>query len=78
MFGDAIKDARLRRNMTQNDLGILVGRSKQAVSRLESSRGELTLTMMIKLATALKVSPVIFLPTRFRKSVQKEAAHDNA
>ena len=67
MVGDKIKECREKRNMTQEDLGLLVGRSKQVICRMEKSRGGISLDMIEKLSDALKVNPNIFLPKRYVK-----------
>ena len=67
MVGDKIKELREKRNMTQGDLGALVGRSKQVICRMEKSRGGISADMVVKLADALRVNPNIFLPKRYAK-----------
>lgn len=67
MFADVLRDTRKKRGLTQKDLGILVGRSKQVISRLESGSGGVSIEMTTKLAKALQVNPNIFLPKKYLK-----------
>lgn len=54
IVGKAIKQTRLERNMTQEDLGKLVGVQKAQISRLENNAGNVTMDTLIKVFTALK------------------------
>jgi len=70
MYGKALKEIRTKRGLTQEELGILVGKSKQAISRLEVEESHMSIDMAVKLARTLKVSPTIFLPSETRKTGQ--------
>lgn len=53
-IGHAIKQARLARNLTQAQLGSLVGVQKAQISKLENNAGNVTMDTLIKVFTALK------------------------
>jgi HTH-type transcriptional regulator/antitoxin HipB len=52
-IGDAIKKARKDRNMTQEELGILVGVKKAQISKLENSLTDARFETVIKVFKAL-------------------------
>ena len=54
VIGDLIKKAREERNLTQEELGKLIGVQKAQISKLESHTGNVTLTTVIKVFSALK------------------------
>src|SRR4051794_20412927 len=55
--GRAVREARLRRRMTQRALGAAVGISQAAVSRLECGQGGgLTLDLWQRIAIALRIA----------------------
>ncbi len=54
VLGKMIKTARLERNMTQEELGRLVGVQKAQISKLESSANSATIDTIIKVFRALK------------------------
>jgi HTH-type transcriptional regulator / antitoxin HipB len=54
VLGSMIKAARLERNMTQEELGHLVGVQKAQISKLESSANSATIDTIIKVFKALK------------------------
>ena len=49
-----IKEARLKRNLTQEQLGKLVGVQKAQISKLESNAKNVTLSTILKVFKALK------------------------
>ena len=53
LIGDAIKKARKDRNMTQAELGILVGVKKAQISKLENSLTDARFETIIKVFKAL-------------------------
>lgn len=55
LIGEAIKRARLEKNLTQEDLGKLVGVQKAQISRIENGKN-LTFSTVIKLFKAMGVS----------------------
>jgi transcriptional regulator with XRE-family HTH domain len=54
IIGELIKKARLERNLSQEQLGKLIGVQKAQISRLESRTGNVTLNTIIKVFNALK------------------------
>lgn len=55
LIGDAIKQARLKKNLTQEDLGKLVGVQKAQISRIENGKN-LTISTVIRLFKAMGIS----------------------
>lgn len=54
VLGKMIKTARLERNLTQEELGRLVGVQKAQISKLESSANSATIDTIIRVFKALK------------------------
>lgn len=54
LIGELIKKAREKQNLTQDELGKLIGVQKAQISRLENHTGNVTLTTVLKVFTALK------------------------
>ena len=54
LIGDAIKQTRKERNLTQGELGELVGVKKAQISRLEKHTSNVTMNTLLKVFTALK------------------------
>ena len=54
LIGKAIKQTRQERNLTQEELGKLVGVQKAQISRLENNAGNVTMETLLKVFTALK------------------------
>jgi len=54
LIGKAIKESRQERNLTQEQLGELVGVQKAQISRLESNASNVTIDTLMKVFTALK------------------------
>ena len=54
VLGKMIKAARLERNLTQEELGRLVGVQKAQISKLESSANSATIDTIIRVFRALK------------------------
>ena len=54
LLGYAIKQARQERNLTQGQLGELVGVQKAQISRLESNASNATMDTLLRVFTALK------------------------
>ncbi len=54
VLGKMIKAARQQRNLTQEELGKLVGVQKSQISKLESSANSATIDTVIKVFKALK------------------------
>ena len=56
-IGDNIKDARTKKNLTQEALGKLVGCSGVAIMRYEKGERKVSLELVESIAKALDVSP---------------------
>jgi len=54
LIGETIKRARKERNLTQSELGELVGVKKAQISRLEKGTSNVTIGTMLKMFDALK------------------------
>lgn len=54
LIGKAIKQTRQERNMTQEELGKLIGVQKAQISRLESNASNVTIDTLWRVFTALK------------------------
>ena len=54
LIGKAIKQTRQERNLTQEELGKLIGVQKAQISRLENNASNVTMDTLIRVFTALK------------------------
>ena len=54
LIGKAIKQTRLERHMTQEELGKLIGVQKAQISRLESNASNATIDTLMRVFSALK------------------------
>lgn len=54
LIGKAIKQTRKERNLTQEELGKLIGVQKAQISRLESNASNATIDTLLRVFTALK------------------------
>ena len=54
LIGKAIKQTRQERNLTQEELGKLIGVQKAQISRLESNASNVTMDTLMRVFTALK------------------------
>ena len=54
VLGDLIKKIRLERNLTQEQLGKLIGVQKAQISKLENNTTNVTLDTILKVFSALK------------------------
>ncbi len=54
LIGKAIKQTRKERNLTQEELGKMVGVQKAQISRLENNAGNVTMDTLLRVFTALK------------------------
>jgi predicted transcriptional regulator len=54
LIGKAIKQTRQERNLTQEELGKLIGFQKAQISRLESNASNVTMDTLMRVFTALK------------------------
>ena len=54
LIGKAIKQTRKERNLTQEDLGKLIGVQKAQISRIENNASNVTMDTLLRVFTALK------------------------
>jgi len=54
LIGRAIKQTRQERNLTQEELGKLIGVQKSQISRLENKTSNVTMDTLLRVFTALK------------------------
>ena len=54
LIGKAIKQTRQNRNMTQEELGKLIGVQKAQISRIENNASNVTMDTLLRVFTALK------------------------
>jgi len=54
LIGEMIREARLRRSLTQEQLGKLVGVQKAQISKLENNSSNVTLDTILRVFAALK------------------------
>ena len=54
LIGTAIKQTRLQRHLTQEELGKLIGVQKAQISRLENNASNATIDTLMRVFTALK------------------------
>ena len=59
---DRIKELRIKRGLSQLDLALLVGyKGRSAISKVENGERDISQSMIIKYADALKVTPAFLL-----------------
>jgi transcriptional regulator with XRE-family HTH domain len=68
-LGHMIKKARQERNLTQEQLGKLIGVQKAQISKLESSANSATIDTVVKVFRALKAD-IHFKVTMGKKQLQ--------
>ena len=54
LIGSAIKQTRQERNLTQEELGKLIGVQKSQISRIENNTSNVTMNTLLRVFTALK------------------------
>ena len=59
LIGTAIKKTRQERNLTQEDLGKLIGVQKAQISRIESNASNVTINTLLKVFTALQANVIL-------------------
>jgi HTH-type transcriptional regulator / antitoxin HipB len=67
LLGDAIRQARLARNLTQEELGRLVGVQKAQISKLENSLTDARFETILKVFKALNAKVSFNVELRNRK-----------
>ena len=56
LIGNAIRESRKERNLTQEDLGKLIGVQKAQISRLENNASNATIDTLMRVFSALKAN----------------------
>ena len=56
LIGKAIKQTRKERNLTQEELGKLIGVQKAQISRIENNASNVTIDTLLRVFTALKAT----------------------
>lgn len=72
LLGEAIKEARKKRNLTQEQLGEMVGVKKAQISKLENSLKEARIETFLKVFKALNAK--IFFNVEMRQQKTTKAA----
>ncbi|MNK00447.1 anaerobic benzoate catabolism transcriptional regulator [compost metagenome] len=54
-LGNRVRELRLARNMTQEDLGFLVGNSGKQIGRIERGENNVTTCMIYQISKALEI-----------------------
>ena len=68
MYGTVLRRERLKRNLTQTEIGEKIGKSKQWVSEFERGNIRLNIDVAVKLAKVLGLTADIFLPRKSKSS----------
>lgn len=55
LVGEAIKNARLKQNLTQEELGERIGVKRSQICKLENGKSSITLSTMVKVFKALGI-----------------------
>ena len=63
LIGKAIKQTRMERNLTQEELGKLIGVQKSQISRLENNAGNVTVDTLMRVFRALKAKVTFSVET---------------
>lgn len=66
-LGRYIRELRLRRKLSQKDLGRLAGMSQQAISYIETGQWEMSFSYALRLARPLGLSPRTLCARLIRK-----------
>lgn len=72
IMGTEIKRLRLKKNLTGNELGELIGLSQQQISRYERGTNSISMVKLIDILYVLDVEPVTFMISIFDKISYKQ------
>jgi len=72
ILGDMIKKARKEKNLTQEQLGVLVGVQKAQISKIENNTKDVRLSTIVKVFNALKAK--VNMSIKFDTDSQLEIA----
>ena len=64
MYGKVLRRERMKHQMTQTEIGEMIGKSKQWVSEFERGNIRLKLDVAVELASLLGLTADIFLPRK--------------
>lgn len=64
MYGKVLRRERMKHQMTQTEIGEMIGKSKQWVSEFERGNIRLKLDVAVELASVLGLTADIFLPRK--------------
>ena len=64
MYGKVLRRERLRHQLTQTEIGGMIGKSKQWVSEFERGNIRLNLDVAVELASVLGLTADVFLPRK--------------
>ena len=79
VYGKTLRTERKKIGITQSELGVKIGKSKQWVSEFERGNIRLNMDIAVQLANALGATPDIFLPKRTKNIGQKRTGfHDSS
>ena len=72
VFGESLKQIRLERNLSQDDLALLLGTSKQVISRYETGQRSPKVSVVAEYAEKLGVT-INRLATGQQKEIEKDS-----
>ncbi len=64
MYGKVLRRERMKHQMTQTEIGKMIGKSKQWVSEFERGNIRLNLDVAVELASVLGLTADVFLPRK--------------
>ena len=67
LIGQAIKQTRKERNLTQEELGKLIGVQKSQISRIESNASNVTINTLMRIFNALQAKVILQVELPFLK-----------
>jgi len=70
-LGEQLRKLRLSKNMTQEDLGFLVGNSGKQIGRIERGENNVTSCMLYAISKALKIPLTEIFDFEIKKSKKK-------
>jgi transcriptional regulator with XRE-family HTH domain len=75
-FGNLVRLGRARRDLSQEELGRLVGLSRTSITNIEKGRHHLVIHQLLAFSRALKVPPEVLLPST-RSTKRHDVAQKN-
>ncbi|TCW64252.1 helix-turn-helix transcriptional regulator [Burkholderia sp. SRS-25] len=71
-FGRALRERRIKANLTQDDVASKVGLGRTSVTNIEKGRQQVSLHMLYQLADAVDAEPSSLLPPRSESKEKSE------